>query len=229
MMATPRASQTVAADLFDQLPGKVLGGGYSSEEVTVQLWWPSPGVMVTRVLGHLDAPAARFLATSLRSHLKTTLVRMVGFHDWARVTDYDSDARILLTELTREGLTRTDGVHVLVQSPLVAFGLRTASMVLPNVHTYQLRAAFDAALTFALREHAPSPTSPTLTPKEEPAAPHSGVRRNACTGCGAELPEEVGTAYSLINHGWRLSRPGDTGKPLWHCPACWRSQKRRAP
>jgi hypothetical protein len=225
MMATERAPETLADDLFDQLPGMVLGGGYNSEKVTVQLWWPSPSVMVTRVIGHLDAPAARFLATSLRSHLKATRVRLVGFHDWARVTDYDSDARILLTELTREALTRTEGVHVFVQSPLVAFGLRTASTVLPNVHAYQLRAAFDAALSTALRERAPSPS---LTPREEPSAPNSGFRTKACSGCGAELPDEVGTAYSLISHGWRLSRPGDAGKPLWHCPACWRSQKRRA-
>lgn len=177
----------------------------------------------------LPGRRGRSLRTALRSHLKATLVRMVGFHDWSRVTDYDSDARILLIELTREALTRTNGVHVLVQSPLVAFGVRTASMVLPNVHAYEQRAAFDAAMTSALRERAPSPPSPSLTPKEETAASHSGVRKNACSGCGEELPEEVGTAYSLINHGWRLSRPGDVGKPLWHCPACWRSQKRRAP
>ena len=223
MMATVPASPTT--DLFDQLPGMVLGGGYASEKVTAQLWWPSPGVMVSRVLGHLDAPTAHFLAASLRGHLESTRVRLVRFHDWARVTDYDSDARVLLTELTREARTRTEGVHVLVQSPLVAFGLRTASVVLPSVHTYQLRAAFDAALTAALRERAPSPS---LTAKEDPAAPRSGLRTKACSGCGAERPEEVGTAYSLISHGWRLSRPGDAGKPLWHCPACWRSQKRRA-
>jgi hypothetical protein len=60
MMPTGPADSTVAhPDPFDQLGGAV-PGGYGG-----QLWWPAPGLMVSRVLGHLDTAAARFLAASI--------------------------------------------------------------------------------------------------------------------------------------------------------------------
>jgi hypothetical protein len=205
---------------FDQLPGAVQGG-YSSEKVTVQLWWPSDALMASRVIGHLDVAAARFLATSLREHLRTTTGPAVGFHDWSRMTDYDGDARILLTDVAREALPRSEGVHVLVGSPLVAFGLRTASVVLRHVFSYVAREPFEAALTSSLRQLVPPP------PKEEESIPSSGPQMKTCADCGTRLPDTAGSAYSLINSGWRLSRPTAGQRPMWHCPECWRSSHRK--
>lgn len=218
MVPRPVENSAPPHDPFEQLSGFV-PGGFVGENVTVQLWWPRPGFMASRVVGHLDVAAARFLATSLQERVaEHAATRLVGFHDWARMTDYDGDARVLLTGVTRGMISRSDGIHLLVQSPLVAFGIRTASVVLTNVFVYSARAAFKLKLDSALRH--------------VPQAPAKGqgageLRTKACNGCGIELSDETGTAYSLINNGWRLSRPTGAQKPLWHCPACWRDQKKR--
>ncbi len=124
---------------------------HSSKRGVVRIWWPAPTLMATEVEGHLDASAARFLATSLREHA-VTLARIVGFHDWKGLSDYDSEARILLTGVARESLACSEGTHVLASSALVVFGLRAANVILGNVHGYSERAAFDAALASALRK-----------------------------------------------------------------------------
>ena len=214
----PRSANN-AGDPFDDLSGFV-PGGYIRENVTVQLWWPRPGFMVSRVLGHLDAGGAHFLADGLRAHVATLgkTTRTIGFHEWARMSDYDSEARIVLTGVARETLARSDGIHLLVQSSLVAFGVRTASVALTNVVVYSARASFEAALASSLRH---VPQAPVLEERADE------LRVKACSRCGAELPNEMGTAYSLISNGWRLSRPTGTQKPQWHCPACWGLQKKR--
>ena len=85
--------------------------------------------------------------------------RSVGFHDWSALSDYDSEARILLTTVAREALPVSDGTHLLVSSPLIAFGIRTASVVLRNVFSYSAREPFEAAMVAALRRPAVSPPS----------------------------------------------------------------------
>ena len=210
------SSSAPSVDL-DQLTGAI--PGFVSDGVTVDVWWPTPNVMVTRVLGHLDLPASRFLATALRVQLAKISALTIGFHEWSNVKDYDSEARILLTELTRDALPRSQGVHVLVGSPLVLFGLKAASSVLSKVYPHRSRVSFDAALAAALAR---------TRPVNEESATSSGLRDAACSRCGTQRAGTDGTAYSLINEGWWLSRP-TTGqaKPAWHCPDCWRQRMSR--
>jgi hypothetical protein len=215
----PRSADDDAPGLdpFDQLSGSV-PGGHASESVTVQLWWPAPGFMASRVLGHLDVAAARFLASSLQEHgARSATARLVGFHDWSRMTDYDSDARVLLTAATGATIGHSDGIHLLVQSPLVAFDIRTAGVALTNVFVYSARGAFERRLASTLRRVSNAPAG---------GGDVGELRSKACSGCGAGQPDDVGTAYSLIDHGWRLSRPSGTEKRQWFCPACWRERKK---
>ncbi|HEX8795937.1 MAG TPA: hypothetical protein VF765_33540 [Polyangiaceae bacterium] len=52
-------------------------------------------------------------------------------------------------------------------------------------------------------------------------------KRHACHQCG-DLSPEVGTNYTLIERGWRLT---STGLPKgetrfsWWCPACWKAHR----
>ena len=218
MVSRSAEDDAPGSDPFERLPGFV-PGGHVSERVTVQLWWPTPGLMASRVLGHLDLAAARFLASSLEEHgARSAKTRLVGFHDWSRMTDYDGDARVLLTGASRATIARSDGIHLLVESPLVAFGIRTASVVLTNVFVYSARSAFERKLASTLRRASLAPAG---------GGDAGELRTKACGGCGAEQPDAMGTAYSMINHGWRLARPSGAQKPQWSCPACWREQKKR--
>lgn len=145
-MPQPPSSIAITSPVLAELTGGV--PGYNDARVSIRLWWPTPGFLVTQIAGHLHGPAAQFLAGSLRAHVAMTpALRLVGFHDWERMTDYDSDARILLTDLARELNPRSDGLHLFVKSSLVAFGVRTASVVVPHLHSYASREAFERALT----------------------------------------------------------------------------------
>jgi hypothetical protein len=149
MMTLAFFDATDAARSFDDLARGVVTA-YSTNAVKVRIWWPTPALMATQVAGHIDAPAAHFLAQSLRKQLTASATRIIGFHDWANLTDYESDARIVLTGVAREALPRTVGIHLLVRSPLVLFGIRAASVVLSDVHTYDARQPFEHALSSAL-------------------------------------------------------------------------------
>ena len=130
--------------------------GYMSSTVSIRMWWPQPGLLISKIDGHLDAAAAAAIAQSIRGHIATTAAgRLTGFHDWSGLVDYDSEARILLTDVARELLPRSDGAHLLVNSQLVAFGIRAASVVLGNITSYASREPFETALSAALRRSKP--------------------------------------------------------------------------
>ena len=124
---------------------------HTTRLVSVRIWWLASSLMASEVKGHLDVTAARFLAHALRDRMAKDPRRLVGFHDWTGVTNYDGNARIVLTQAARESSARSDGTHVLALSALVHFGLRTADFLLGNIHSYVARAPFEAAMQENLR------------------------------------------------------------------------------
>ena len=109
-------------------------------------------MLVSRIDGHLDVDGARFLAASVRTHLAACApLRHTGFHDWYAMTDYDGDARVMLMDLVRDILPRLEAVHICIGSPGVAFGVKAASLVFPNLSSYVSRASFDRTLAGTLR------------------------------------------------------------------------------
>jgi hypothetical protein len=119
---------------------------HASARGSVVVWRPAPGVFVTRVVGHLDEAGAREIEGAFRRQIAEE-GRHVGFNDWFDMTDYDSQARILLTEMVNESIALIEASHVLIASKLVAFGVRAANVVLRrHLTVYSDPEAFDREL-----------------------------------------------------------------------------------
>jgi hypothetical protein len=70
-----------------------------------------------------------------------------GFHDWEGMSNYETEARIQLTEWTRAHKTNMRRLYFLVQSKMVAMGLTVANLTLGMyVVAVRERAVFDEAL-----------------------------------------------------------------------------------
>jgi hypothetical protein len=116
-----------------------------SAKGTLELWRPLPGLLVSRVTGYLGLEGAREIESIFRKQVAED-GRHLGFHDWHEMSDYDSDARVLLTHVVYELLSQVRGVHFLVQSRVVAFGVQAANLVLRRLMVHPSEASFDREL-----------------------------------------------------------------------------------
>jgi hypothetical protein len=119
---------------------------------TVWVWCPVTGVIVTQIKGVLSAQAAGKLAETLR-RLNTEFGRHEHFHDWEGMTNYDGEARAVMTSTALSMRNDYKSAHLLVQSKAVALGVRVASAVVPNLTSHLDRATFESALTDAIARH----------------------------------------------------------------------------
>jgi hypothetical protein len=113
------------------------------------------GAVLTVADGHVVLESSRAL-TEVCDGLRARAAPLKIFHDWERVTSYDSDARVHLTRWTLSTPRGTIGeVHVLMRSRLVAMGVATAALALRlsgiAVHSYTARAEFERRRAPALR------------------------------------------------------------------------------
>ena len=76
-----------------------------------------------------------------------------GFHDWELMTDYDADARTLLTETTVMNLRRIEVAHFITGSRLVAFGVRPAGAFIGKLVLHPTRASFEGEVSRAPAVH----------------------------------------------------------------------------
>lgn len=119
---------------------------------TVWVWSPATGVIVTMVKGVLSAQAAGRLAeTMLR--LNTQVGRHEHFHDWEGMTNYDGEARSIMTKTALSIRNSYEHAHLLVHSKAVAFGVKVASTVVPNITSHLDRATFESALADSIKHH----------------------------------------------------------------------------
>ena len=126
----------------------------------VSVWRPAPGVFVTRVVGYLDVMGATEIETCFRKQVAED-GRHIGFHDWRAMSDYDSRARILLTDATYRLLPRIEAAHFLIQSRIVAFGVHAANLVLRRLTVHSVPDDFAYELQRAIARHSSRPpTSP---------------------------------------------------------------------
>src|SRR5690349_18638017 len=102
---------------------------HSSSRGRAYIWHPTPHLIVTRAEGVLTAEAASFFDTVTRRFVERD-VRHTAFSDWWELTGYDDEARTKLTILGRDIHQMTDSTHILVQSKVVAFGVRAANLIL---------------------------------------------------------------------------------------------------
>lgn len=80
----------------------------------------------------MDLSAALFLESAFEQTLQASGTRLRVFHDWAKITGYDTEARIHYTNWSQPLIAQVDAVHILFESRLVAMGVSVANLVLGN-------------------------------------------------------------------------------------------------
>ena len=123
---------------------------FTAGSLSVTLWRPAAGIFVSRIKGHFTLEAATVVAAAVRDQVARD-GRHCGFHDWSAMTDYDSPARVLLTDVARSILPVTERTHVLSDSPLVALGVRAASIIVGRLIFHPTAFSFERAMTASLQ------------------------------------------------------------------------------
>ncbi len=83
-----------------------------------------PKTVVSRVTGYIDVPMMRHLLAHFEEWRSTSGDDLVSFHDMEEVTDYDPEARLLLTSWLRQHRRQFRVAHVLVRSRALTWGFR---------------------------------------------------------------------------------------------------------
>jgi len=135
----------------------------SAPEGTLRIWEFAPGIVVTEGKGILlDKGAAAF--ESIAHRLVVANGSMRAFHDWEGLTDYESAARVRLTNMGRTMGRAFEGATFLVGSKLIALGIQTASILISGITVSPNRHAFETAMRDTIRmrqirDNKPSPGS----------------------------------------------------------------------
>jgi hypothetical protein len=135
--------------IFDILPiGQA--DAYRSAQGTTLIWRPARGVMVNRVEGVLTEEAGTALETAIKRTVADEHI-YIGFNDWDEMTDYTMATRLRLTQTVYEHLKITRGIHFILRSKIVAFGVQAANLVLKNLTVHPTRESFERTLRETLR------------------------------------------------------------------------------
>lgn len=122
--------------------------GHALNRVHVQ--HVAPGVLLTRVSGHLDRAAVQILMDAF-DRVAEAHAPVESFHDWDDVTGYDDDARQVYVEWSRSHPESVLTVHILVRNPLVALAIAVANMALGGyLRGYGDREEFEMLLQRAI-------------------------------------------------------------------------------
>lgn len=96
-----------------------------------------PGALCTTFAGHATLEHARSIVDAQLTCMRD-YGRIRTFHDWQAGESYESEARVALTEFTRECQRDLIESHILVRSKLFAMGMSVANLMLGGslvVHT----------------------------------------------------------------------------------------------
>ena len=115
----------------------------------MHVWMRRP-LLITRATGTLTVAAAQTMDLATR-RLVQPGGRYQSFHDWEDLTDYESDARRLLTDASARNRAHMDRTHILLRSRLLVAALDAARMFLKHIVPYSSRAVFEDELRKALR------------------------------------------------------------------------------
>ena len=120
-------------------------------EGSIEVQRVTPGVVLTRMQGHAKLDHLKPIAEAVSAEIEAGR-RPEVFHDWERMTGYDSDVRIAMTEWYREVSSQVERVHVLAASRLVVMGVSVVALAVgARIDTYSSRSRFDSALAAAKR------------------------------------------------------------------------------
>jgi hypothetical protein len=121
----------------------------------VSAGWPAPWVFLSRVRGHLTLAGARRIGEALLSRADANPRILTLCHEWSGMTDYDSEARVHLTDVARKVFPNTKAVHFLVGSRTMAFAIRTASFVFQGLTVHTEMELFGQAVMSAMADPHP--------------------------------------------------------------------------
>ena len=119
---------------------------YKTDRGEAWVWTPGRGLLVTRVIGQLSIAAATAVAASSRRIVASEGGRVTALHDWEAMTDYESQARVILTDIGRDLHKQLEKVHILLGSRIVTLAVQGASLVIPSIEVHGSRATFEVAL-----------------------------------------------------------------------------------
>lgn len=138
---------------------------FRSDHVSIVLQNPAPGILASRVSGHLDLAGAKCLMAAF-DQVAASHRPVEVFHDWRGVEGYDSDAREIYTRWSAAHRGDVVRVHILFRSKLVAMAVSVARIKLPYLEAYtnekvfldQKQAAIWKKLGTSSPDSAPSPS-----------------------------------------------------------------------
>lgn len=137
-----------APNVLDLLP-EDQAESFHSPECTVQLWRPTRGVFASRIRGVMKPDAELALEMMMR-RVAAEDQRFVAFHDWEKMTDYDTESRVRLTRAVLDIRKSVEAAHLLVSSRIVALGVQAANLVVKILTVHTTRGTFDTALRDAV-------------------------------------------------------------------------------
>lgn len=118
---------------------------------SIRLWQCAPQVYATRVNGYLSLELARAIITYVDPLFEQGRVR--GFHDWFRMTGYDTASRNELTawSLRHKALAQ---INIGTRSRIVNMGVAVASLALGDqvIRQFSDEALLEAACRDALTQ-----------------------------------------------------------------------------
>lgn len=118
--------------------------------MTGRLWVMAPGVIATRVVGHVDAAAVRWY-TSRVDRMLLDGRTMQTFHDWSGIDSFDSDVRGPYRAWAERHVQLVKPPHFLIRSKILAMAISATALVLGHglvAHTE--RRDFEEALQDAM-------------------------------------------------------------------------------
>lgn len=113
----------------------------------------APGIVRTRVEGHVDAAAVRWYTARIDRLLLLEGRRIQTFHDWSGIEGFETDVRAPYRAWAERQKDLLDPPHFLVRSKIVAMALSVTSLVLGHeLVVVSNRAELERALADAIRD-----------------------------------------------------------------------------
>lgn len=105
-----------------------------------------PRILQTHLVGHLDVQLARHLLATLEEWVALGGSKLMAFHDWEELVDYDAEARTVLTPWSRANRAKFDGIHMLIRGRAIAWGINIFnSLTGNNLKIHHARGSFAEA------------------------------------------------------------------------------------
>lgn len=106
-------------------------------------------ILFTRLDGNTTADTI-MLITHYGEKIITSHGLLRAFHDWRKVTSYESDCRSILVNYSKEKGEKNPENNILLTQGIVSMGVSVASLVLNNLHVFTDETKFMDKLKEAL-------------------------------------------------------------------------------